>query len=148
MTINYYYYYPENCFKSMCNTYSRLWKSELENVTDDDSKLKSYLSVNPELKVPVYNIHYNELDRIILTRYRTGAHTLAIERGRWTSPITLRENRVCVCGNTIQSLKHCLLYCPLLANTRSIIDSSSLEKAINSNNIIQFISEMETILKL
>ena len=45
-----------------------------------------------------------EIERELITRYRTGSHSLAIELGRYSN--TIRENRTCNCGNFVQSLSH------------------------------------------
>ena len=83
---------------------------------DNDSKLGSYLQVNHDLSTPRYNGIF-KFERVCVTRYRTGSHNLKIETGR-RNPYIPREYRLCPCNTDIQTLKHCLLYCPLLAECR------------------------------
>ena len=48
--------------------------------TDEDSKLGTYIRVNPELKpfVPISQ-NIKEGERKLITHFRTGSHSLAIE---------------------------------------------------------------------
>ena len=46
------------------------------------------------------------------------SHRLKIETGRWTRPVTPRENRLCKC-KAIQTEEHVLLRCPLTAHLRT-----------------------------
>ena len=53
----------------------------LEN--DIDSKLGAYYEVKPQITQPNYaKMNLHEIERILLTRYRTGSHNLRIETGR------------------------------------------------------------------
>ena len=74
--------------------------------------------MNPEQIPGEYNNIF-EIERITLTRYRTGSHNLRIEKGRHTYPITPREGRVCKCGDVVQTLRHIILHCPLLQHIRN-----------------------------
>lgn len=139
---------PEECYNDTKNNFMIQWQLKFNNSIDEDSKLATYKSINPQLKPPKYDANYNELDRITITRYRTGSHSLAIERGRWVKPKLLRENRICICGNNVQTIKHCLLECSLLNNIRHYIDTSNIENAITSQNINVFLNKMEIILKI
>ena len=79
---------------------------------DADSRLGTYYRVNPTLEkyVPKPQLTL-EIERELVTRYRTGSHSLAIELGRYSN--TPRENRVCCCGNSVQSVWHLFTECPL-----------------------------------
>ena len=81
------------------------WKSQIIANHDNnvDSKLGVYFTINPSLITPHYTNDILELNRINLTGYRTGSHALRIETGRYTNPITQRENRL--------SLYHCYSNC-------------------------------------
>ena len=70
----------------------------------------------PESRVPEYL-------RISFTRMRLMSHRLRIETGRWTRPITLRENRLCRCKCDVQSEEHAMLRCDLTRHLRSPITS-------------------------
>ena len=73
--------------------------------TDFDSKLGTYLQVNPSLETPVHNNDIFEIERIHVTRFHTGSHNLLIETGRFV-PGLIREMRICTCSNGVQSLRH------------------------------------------
>ena len=108
---------------------------------DPDSKLGTYLLVNPELKTPEYDLKF-EFQRVVVTRYRTGSHNLRIEKDR-RIPNSKREDRVCGCNMSIQTVKHVFLDCPLLQLTREKYGISSVDSGINNDD---FILEMECIL--
>ena len=74
------------------------------------------------------NIACFELDRKIITKYRTGSHKLKIQAGRLTGEG--RDHRLCSCGNDIQTLAHVLFICPLTADIRRVqeIQSTELEE--------------------
>ena len=59
----------------------------------------------------------NELDRTILTKYRTGSHSLNVQKGR--SNRTQRKDRLCICNLGIQDITHVLFHCN---NTQIIRD--------------------------
>ena len=90
------------------------------NLTDPNSKLGSYLEVNPDVSSPSYNNNIFEIERIHITRFRTGSHNLHVETGRFSYPRIPREQRLCVCGNGIQTLRHVLLECNIIANMKNI----------------------------
>ena len=46
----------------------------------------SYLQVNPQLCTPVPQINLVEIERISITRFRTGSHNLLLETGRYSYP--------------------------------------------------------------
>ena len=49
------------------------------------------------------------LQRVCITRYRTGSHNLKIESGR--TPHIPRDERYCSCNTSLQTIKHVLLEC-------------------------------------
>ena len=59
------------------------------------------------------------------TRLRISAHKLNIETGRYTTPLTPRENRTCdYCKNVLQNTHveselHAILFCPLYIKPRT-----------------------------
>ena len=78
---------------------------QIELEKNEDSKLGTYYGVNPLLLkyVPIPQ-PIMEIERELITRCRTGSHSLAIELGRYSN--TIRANRTCICGNFVQSLSH------------------------------------------
>ena len=88
---------------------------------DPDGIQGTYNRINPTLQSPCFYSSYmiNESDRIILTKYRTGSHSLKIQKGRYNR--VDRNNRLCKCKAGIQDLTHVLLYCNI---TRRFRDDS------------------------
>ena len=100
------------------NYYDNLAKSSSEVkvrscANDDGSILGTYVSINPDLNSPEYYREYtlSEYNRIIITKYRVGAHRLRIQTGRYDS--LSRDKRVCGCGEDVQSLLHVVFRCPI-----------------------------------
>ena len=73
---------------------------EITNLESNDGLYKSF--VNDEL-------------RIAITRWRLSCHKLRIETGRYTYPITPRDERLCKLCRTVEDESHALFYC--LAHT-------------------------------
>jgi hypothetical protein len=75
-------------------------------------------------------------------RFRTGAHGLEIERGRWSKPLRDREARICsVCkSGEVEDESHFLFRCPAYAVLRS--DSRFQELFDNGGN---FIAQLMTL---
>ena len=139
--INYYqkleelYGEPELWEKSiereLLNSFKDRMKSQLDN--DMDSKLGTYLRVNPNLKSYVPNPQtIMESERELVTRFRTGSHSLAIETGRYSN--IPRENRLCSCGLDVQTVWHIFKNCPI---TRTIApkDYNNVKEALDDDNL-------------
>ena len=78
------------------------WKHKImfEAESDNDSRLGTYFRINPLLEKHVpCDKDVTEIERILVTRFRTGSHSLAVELGRY-SGIT-RDERYCVCGTNV-----------------------------------------------
>ena len=115
---------------------------------DKDSKLGAYVEVNPRCITPNLENMF-ELDRITITRYRSGSHNLMIEKGRFIGMFKApRNERLCSCNLEVQTLRHCLLVCPLLHDLREMYDITSVEQAMSNPDIADFLYKMETTLKL
>ena len=112
---------PSTCQKTIEKTYYDMCKRkmQIEFEKDEDSKLGACYQVSPLLLKYVPNPQpIMEIERELITRYRTGSHSLAIELGRSN---TIRENRTCICGNFVQSLSHAFNECTL---TREIVQQN------------------------
>ena len=135
---------PENCMETLKSEYRLKWTTQINKASiDPDSKLGAYKRVNPDLISPIYKVSF-ETERILLTRYRTGNHNLQIEKGRFTYPRIPREERLCLCNTSVQTLEHCLLSCPLLAEARQNLSSAAtLFEAIQDTRIHSFLLKME-----
>ena len=102
-----------------------------------------YYLVNPDLIKP--NFKYElENQRILKTRYRTGSHNLMIEKGGVQYSLE-RNERICKCQTEVQTLKHVILSCQLLTDTRRKYSINDLNSGINC---IDFILETEKILNI
>ena len=78
---------------------------------DIDSRVGTYAQVNPTLCTPDYiNATMFETDRQLLTRFRCGSHSLAVEKGRYSN--IPRDERLCSCGTDVQTVLHCFSDCP------------------------------------
>ena len=105
----------------------------LKTENDEDCRLGTYYRINPDLKGYVPRPQYiMEFERKLITRFRTGSHSLNIELGRYCN--TPRESRLCSCGYGVQTVWHIFKDCPL---TKEIIHSnfSSLYEIFSDDNI-------------
>ena len=73
---------------------------------DIDSKLGTYLQVNPELQTPSYKNSTFDIERIHLTWFAT--------------PRIPRESRICRCGEDVQTLRYVLMYCPVIIRNAEV----------------------------
>ena len=76
------------------------------------SKLDTYSLIKTTFGPEMYLFLYNKAHRQYLSQFRTSAHTLEIEWGRWRR--REREARLCLfCNtNTVETEMHALLQCP------------------------------------
>ena len=111
-----------------------------------DSKIGTYLRVNPNLKSYVPNPQtIMESERELVTRFRTGSHSLAIETGRYSN--IPRENRLCSCGLDVQTVWHIFKNCPI---TRTIApkDYNNVKEAFDDDNLHSTLFAMAKKLKI
>ena len=108
---------------------------------DKNSKLGTYFQVNPTLQKPTFNDKI-EFQRICITRYRTGSHNLAIEKGRMNGS-TVRDEHLCPCNHDTQTIRHVLLHCPLLNEPRDRYGIENVENGVMNDG---FLIEMESVL--
>ena len=73
------------------------WGNNGQNLDQTDhNKLRTYrLFKSSFTREPYTDLVRNRNQRAFITRLRIGSHTLNIERGRWTRPVTPVEHRVC-----------------------------------------------------
>ena len=97
--------------------YRRNWELKIRNpnIEDENSKLGTYLIVNP-LSKTCGAINVMETERITITRFRVGSHNLRIETGRYEN--IPRNQRTCLCETGIQTIKHFFMECPVLTYLR------------------------------
>ena len=130
-----------SCEKSIQNAFTENWKQKISSETEanSDSKLGTYYRINPLLQkyVPQPQV-IMEIERIRVTRFRTGSHSLAIELGRYSNIAPI--NRTCVCGLNVQSVWHIFMECPITVaccrrdynNLREIFADDDVHKNILS----------------
>ena len=117
----YTYGTPKICEETLKEEFDRITYEKIHNAStnDPESKLGVYLQVNPDLHRPTYKDFLFEIERINITRFRTGSHNLLIETGRFNNPKIPRELRICMCGNDVQTLRHVLMDCNLILNAEN-----------------------------
>ena len=134
----------ERIEKEALNSYQEKIRSKHRN--DNDSKLGTYLRINPNLQCHVPKPQtIMESERELITRFRTGSHSLAIETGRYSN--TPRENRLCSCGLNVQTVWHIFSECPI---TRVLVprDYNDLEEAFEDENLHCTLLRMAKKLKI
>ena len=142
------YVNPETCKRTIENHYHESFKRKMHLAYDNDvdSKLGTYYRVNPMLQsyVPTPQ-SIIEIERELITRFRTGSHSLAIELGRYSN--IPRINRLCACGNSVQTVWHIFSECQL---TREIVNQNyeNLNEIFADANIHQKLFLVCTKLKI
>ena len=133
----------KTCNDTMKRNFKNLLREKIEKAAreDSDSKLGTYLTVNPELESPEYNLKF-EFQRVLITRYRTGSHNLRIEKDR-RFPNSKREDRVCKCNMAVQTVRHVILDCPLLHVIRQKYEIDDIQSGIMND---EFLLKMECAL--
>ena len=126
---------PNACEESITKKYTDTWKAKVIAKFEDDpnSKLGTYYCINPYLTKQVQIPQgLMEFERELVTRFRTGSHSLAIEVGRYSN--TVRENRLCKCGDGIQTVWHVISECK---DTRDIVrkNYNDLKEVFDDKNI-------------
>ena len=67
----------------------------------------------------IYGQFLREDKRVAITKWRLSSHDLRVEKGRYTSPITPREERTCSrCPTCVEDEEHVLFQCPLYESVR------------------------------
>ena len=141
---------PEVCFKFHAENFETQMRQKIQDKYDHDANsiLGTYFRVNQTLTSPTFYSHIscNEVDRITITKYRVGCHTLKIQSGR-LSGVSKREDRLCDCKNDIQTLEHVLMYCPITENVRYIhnLEVGDLWSFFNGKNLIKIASCLKAI---
>ena len=109
---------------------------------DKDSRLGTYFRINPLLEKHVsLDQDVMEIERILVTRFRTGSHSLAVELGRYSA--ISRENRFSVCRTNVQTVWHVFMECPITygINNRSYRDIKEIFEDGNIHKKLLLISK-------
>ena len=136
---------PEELQKQLEERYRNAWGESIRQKAgnDEQSWCGVYLLVNPDNNPPKQRNNILERERILTTRYRCGSHNLRIETGRMCNPLIPRSERHCSCNTDIQSLHHVLFDCPLIADLHQEYNFTSIEEALNRDDVSQFLLKME-----
>ena len=124
--------------------------SVVDNTTS--TKLTTYKTLNPELSLnEVYKEtthHIPDYVRVEYTRFRTGSHSLNIEKGRWSR--IPADERFCTCDHqSVQNEQHVIYNCPLTDHLRQNFDISQeteLAEIFRKKNVF-FIYEVMKIFR-
>ena len=85
-------------------------KIKLQNA--ETTRITTYKEItNLDYNNALYNSFINDELRITITRWRLSCHKLRIETGRYTYPITPRDERKCKMCLTVENESHALFYC-------------------------------------
>ena len=115
--------------------FSIYWKSQISflKIGDDGlnhNKLRMYQTLKSSFTLePYINLVLNRNQRSSITRFRTSAHLLRVELGRYTVPKTPLNERTCIyCvdnqGGGVPFLDdefHCLMVCPTFTTKRNCL---------------------------
>ena len=93
-----------------------------------------------------HKIECLEADRYTITKYRTGSHLLMIQMGR--SQNTPRNDRLCQCGNEIQTIDHVLFKCALTEVIKQNTDIKTFFENKNYEQIAAILVTMEKLLNV
>jgi DNA-binding transcriptional regulator LsrR (DeoR family) len=104
------------------NYYKVKIETEISNIKNCGSgKLKLYSKIVMEFKQPGY-LDYDipKSLRNKLSKIRISAHSLAVETGRYTKPVTPSDQRTCkYCKHIVDDEIHFLFQCPQYSSIRS-----------------------------
>ena len=82
-------------------------------LNEETTRITTYRDItNLEYNNALYNSFVNDELRITITRWRLSCHKLRIETGRYTYPITPRDERLCKMCLTVEDESHALFHCP------------------------------------
>ena len=88
-------------------------------LNEERTRVMTYREItNLEYNKALYNSFVNDELRITITRWRLSCHKLRIEMGRYTYPITPRDERKCKLCLTVEDESHALFLCPAHAFIR------------------------------
>ena len=88
----------------------------------------------------LYKSMHNDIDRIIITRWRLSSHPLFIETGRYKKPKIIDIERKCVLCNVVEDEEHAIFQCSAHSRVRykfrEIIDKyNSVPNILNPINV-------------
>ena len=142
------FFNPVSCLNMCRRVYFKKWKCKLasEAGKDKDSRLGTYFRINPLLEKHVsLDQDVMEIERILVTRFRTGSHSLAVELGRYSA--IARENRFCLCRTNVQTVWHVFMEC-LITYGVNHINYRDIKEIFDDENIHRKLLLISKALKL
>ena len=125
------------------NFFDKIRTSIRQKAENGRSKYATYLEINPSLETPtIYDKLYNRNQVSMVAKLRLSSHNLNVEMGRRTG--LSRDERLCHCGDEVETEKHFLLECGLYHEIRdryNIANELSISKVLNDINYIHYIKE-------
>ena len=126
-------------------SYENVWNDRLDHeiAKDRGGKLGSYRKIKMNFQYEEYlDTVKNGQHRKALSKLRTSSHRLRIETGRYTSPKTDREDRVCVKCHAlgyshVDDEMHFLLDCKFLGYDQKLLLDVANLKCKNFSNLSQ-----------
>ena len=125
----------------------------IEGVNNSE-KLSFYQSIKLAFQREEYLKVHKFLDRSNICKFRTSSHCLSIEQGRYTSPKTPRQERICIyClfktnNPVVENEQHVLFHCPLYHIPIKTFTESINRPIIDVFKRAQNITEMRHLGKL
>jgi len=112
--------------------YSNLWLEKIRQ----ENKMRTYVKFKASFVPEDYLSIKHEKHRKALTKLRISAHSLAIERGRYTRPLTPVENRTCKnCPGDIENEYHFLIECKQYCQDRENLYNAIKRKCAQFTNL-------------
>ena len=143
------YHTPRLCKETIETNYKLEWERKIraKAIVDVNSRLGTYYRINPQLQsyVPKPQVML-ESERKLITRFRTGSHSLNIEVGRYSAII--QENRLCKCNRDVQTVWHIMHDCPLTRDLVHDYDFQDLHEIFAHENIHLLLLNVTKVLKI
>ena len=116
------------------DTFKQDWHNRLESSTRASFYIEVKLSHEPSryLNIVTPKAHRNALARLMVS-----SHGLRVETGRWTRPVTAREQRTCLNCNKLEDEFHMILECSLYTNIRKTLIPEYYRKRPSMFKLVQ-----------
>ena len=100
-------------------TLNDVYKQNWSGIINNSPKCRFYKEIKPFHQPSEYlSIVVPQNHRIAMTRLLVSSHSLRVETGRWTRPVTPRNERKCTNCNKIEDECHFLLECSRYSQIR------------------------------
>ena len=144
-------HFLDQFWSTLTNSYCQYWSGTLWDDTRRRSgghnKLRTYRLFKKDFGWESY-LHFvsNPSHRVALTKFRTSAHCLQIERGRYHKPQAIPPDmRFCpYCKNLVENEIHFLVICPLYKNIRNTL----FKIALDHHDVFNYLSAEDKFLFL